>query len=249
MRQYFGYDAEEVIGQNIKMIMPDPYHSQHDGCLNNYKTSGDKKIIGSGREVLGKRKDGDIFPIDLSVSEVLVNGKTIYSGIVRDITEKKSAEDKIQRYIDDLKKSNQDLDDYAYIATHDLKEPLRGFLSNILFLKEDHSSTMDADALSRVERITYLCKRMDAITNDLLYFERLGRQEFSVQRVDILTILDDLKKMMAAIPREETLEIILADTLPKVLECDKSRITELFQNLITNAVKCNNSNNKVVEVG
>ncbi len=88
----FGYKAAEVVGQNIKMLMPDPYSSQHDGYIHNYKTTGKAKIIGIGREVEGRRKDGSIFPLDLSVAEVKIGDQRIFSGIIRDITERKNAE-------------------------------------------------------------------------------------------------------------------------------------------------------------
>ncbi len=87
----FGFRAEEVIGENIKILMPAPYHDEHDGYLKSYRDTGERKIIGIGREVEGKRKDGSVFPIGLSVSEVKVGDTVFYSGIVRDITEAKQA--------------------------------------------------------------------------------------------------------------------------------------------------------------
>ena len=90
--QIFGYCASEVVGNNVKMLQPEPYHSEHDNYLRNYMNTGKKKIIGMVREVTGLRKDGVIFPLDLSVSEVLINEKHVFTGIIRDITERKSAE-------------------------------------------------------------------------------------------------------------------------------------------------------------
>jgi PAS domain S-box-containing protein len=91
----FGYTAGEAIGKNIKLLMPAPYRQEHDGYLHNYQKSGHAKIIGIGREVTGQRKDGTIFPMDLSVSEVRLASRRMFTGFVRDITERKQLEKEI----------------------------------------------------------------------------------------------------------------------------------------------------------
>ncbi|MEO0468479.1 MAG: PAS domain S-box protein [Bacteroidota bacterium] len=100
----FGYQPKEVIGHNIKILMPEPYHSEHDGYIHNYAQSGNRKIIGIGREVIGQRKDGSTFPFYLSVSEVKLSDRTIFTGIVHDLTEQKAVEAKLKRYNEDLEK-------------------------------------------------------------------------------------------------------------------------------------------------
>jgi PAS domain S-box-containing protein len=88
----FGYSAEEVLGRNVKMLMPEPYQSGHDGYLHNYRESGERKIIGIGREVLGRKKSGATFPMDLSVGEAFEDGEPIFVGVIRDLTERRAAE-------------------------------------------------------------------------------------------------------------------------------------------------------------
>jgi two-component system sensor kinase FixL len=88
----FGYEAKELVGRNVKMLMPEPYAGEHDAYLTNYLHTGQRKIIGIGREVVGRRKNGSVFPMDLSVGEVRDRGESIFVGIVRDITDRKSAE-------------------------------------------------------------------------------------------------------------------------------------------------------------
>jgi PAS domain S-box-containing protein len=93
----FGYASREVLGKNIKVLMPEPYHSEHDGYLSHYVATGEARIIGTaGREVSGRRKDGSIFPMDLSVSAFQLEDGRHYSGIIRDITERKAAEREIK---------------------------------------------------------------------------------------------------------------------------------------------------------
>jgi two-component system, LuxR family, sensor kinase FixL len=93
----FQYKAAEVIGKNVKMLMPQPYRREHDGYIDNYHNTGHRKIIGIGREVTGMRKDGSTFPMYLAVSEVNANGQRLYTGIVRDITEQRRLEQEVLR--------------------------------------------------------------------------------------------------------------------------------------------------------
>ena len=88
----FGYLIDEVIGRNICMLMPEPHHSSHDRYLRNFKETGQAKIIGYGREALGRRKDGSVFPLELAVSEMILNNRRVFSGILRDITYRKQLE-------------------------------------------------------------------------------------------------------------------------------------------------------------
>lgn len=99
----FGYSPTEVIGKNVNILMPEPFHSAHDVYLNNYMQSGVRRIIGIGREVIGRRKDGEEFPLDLAVSEFKLSGQRLFLGIVRDITERKSAERDLIRSRENLK--------------------------------------------------------------------------------------------------------------------------------------------------
>lgn len=94
----FGYTPGELIGKNVNVLMPSPYHEQHDGYLSNYRRTGNARIIGIGREVSGRHKDGTVFPLDLSVSEVNLSGRRLFTGFVRDITERKEAEKALSHF-------------------------------------------------------------------------------------------------------------------------------------------------------
>jgi PAS domain S-box-containing protein len=93
----FGYDRAEVIGQNVRMLMPDPYRGQHDGYIGNYLRTGQAKIIGSGREVVGQRKDGSSFPMELAISEFHLGERRYFTGIVRDITQRREMEESLRQ--------------------------------------------------------------------------------------------------------------------------------------------------------
>ena len=116
----FGYLPAEVIGQNVKLLMPATYHDEHDGYLNNYLKTGVKKIIGIGREVVGRRRDGQSFPIELSVSETMVGTRRIFTGIVRDISDRKRQE-QLRRDRDLAEQANGAKSQFLANMSHELQ--------------------------------------------------------------------------------------------------------------------------------
>jgi PAS domain S-box-containing protein len=252
----FGYRSDEVLGKNVNMLMPEPYHTAHDGYVSAYMQTGEKKIIGVGREVQGKRKDGTVFPLDLAVSEVpLGGGERAFVGMVRDISDRKRQEEQLtstlgqlEVYAADLERSNQELDDFAYIASHDLKEPLRGLHNHSRFLQEDYEELLDEDGKRRINRLIFLSQRMERLVNDLLYFSRIGRQELAVKPTDMGMLVQDVVSTLEDFLQERGAKVDISANLP-VYTCDSVRVAEAFRNLITNAVKYNDKQDKRVEVG
>jgi PAS domain S-box-containing protein len=253
--QLFGYQAGEVMGKNVKMLMPEPYRHEHDGYLNNYLTTGQKKIIGMGREVVGLRKDGTTFPMDLAVSEVKLGHRRLFTGIVRDISDRKQAEEQLRYYAGELQgrnaellRSNQELDEFAYIASHDLKEPLRGIHNYATFLLEDYKSKLDDEGSSKLETLKRLTQRMDTLLDSLLEFSRVGRLDFAINETNLNTVVDEIVDSLRINLKERGVEIRIPRRLPTI-QGDRVRIGEVFRNLITNAMKYNDKPERWIEIG
>lgn len=155
---------------------------------------------------------------------------------------------RIHDYVEQLRRSNQALDDFAYLVSHDLKEPLRGLSQNASFLLEDYADVLDDAGRRRLNRMDYLCHRMERLIEDLMQFSRLGRQELAVQPADLNAVIADIVLMMETTLHERQAEVVLPRPLPTVT-CDVPRVTEVFRNLITNAVKYNRSPAPRVEIG
>ncbi len=146
-----------------------------------------------------------------------------------------------------LEQSNQELDDFAYIASHDLKEPLRGISSFSSFLLEDYYDKFDDEGKKQLKTLTMLSQRMEALIDDLLTYSRIGRAELVYQSCDLDDIVTNKLHLLETYLNENNAEIILKTTLPRII-CDKARIGEVFQNLIVNAVKYNEKEKKVVTI-
>jgi len=167
---------------------------------------------------------------------------------MRDITERKAAEADLERQTRELARSNQELQDFAYVASHDLKEPLRGISTYAQFLREECAERMDAHALERVETITRLSKRMYALLDTLLDYSRIGRGDGQPIATDLARVVADSVDSLRARLEAERVHIGVQEGLPCLL-CDRVAVGQVFTNLIANAIKYNSSNEKRVEIG
>lgn len=166
----------------------------------------------------------------------------------RKVEEVKRATEELQHYVAALERSNKELDDFAYIASHDLKEPLRGIHNHSCFLLEDNEKILDEESAKRLHRLVYLSQRMEQLVNDLLYFSRLGRHELALRETDVNTLIHDIEDTIDHFIKEHNGRIVLPKPLPTIT-CDAVRVTEVFRNLITNAMKYNDNEEKRVEIG
>jgi len=232
----FGYEAGEVIGRNVNVLMPAPYREEHDGYLERYRDTGERRIIGIGREVAGRRKDGSEFPLYLSVGEwVDDDGSRFFVGVLRDITDLKDAEQRILQRQRELEAANKELDGFTFSVSHDLRAPLRAIDGFGRILLEDHAGRLDAEGRRVLEVIRRNIVRMGQLIDDLLAFSRLGRDAMKPTHVDMTTLARTaLDEVLAAEPGR-AIDARVAD-LPDALG-DPTLLRQVWVNLLGNAVK------------
>jgi PAS domain S-box-containing protein len=231
----FGYRAPEVLGQNVKMLMPEPYHSEHDGYLQNYRDTQEKKIIGIGREVEAKKKDGTIFPMDLAVSEVIIEEQILYSGIIRDVTERKAAEEK-------LRQANAELEEFAYRTSHDLRSPIVSSIrlldiANEFLVKQDQET-----ALKSLSHVQGSLKKLDALIGDILVLTEAKSKDEEDQTIDVVVLVNNALQKMEHMEGFERLNIQTDFDFDEAVNAKVSRVTMIVENLISNAIKYQDSN-------
>ena len=156
--------------------------------------------------------------------------------------------EELQRLNAELERSNRELDAFAYIASHDLKEPLRGIHSLANFLLEDYSDELDGAGVEHLHALMRLARRMQSLIDSLLYYSHVGRAQLAMEATDLQEVVADALEMLASLLQEGKVEVRIPVRLPTV-RADRVRVGEIFHNLVANAVKYNDKAEKWVEIG
>ncbi|WP_239022798.1 PAS domain-containing sensor histidine kinase [Pontibacter mangrovi] len=240
----FQYEEHELIGQKINMLMPEPDRSLHDNYMHHYHETGEKRIIGIGREVSGLKKNGMVFPLYLSISEVYLTDRKVYTGFIHDITQQKLSEERLRRYAAELERSNRELQDFAYVSSHDLQEPLRKIQAFGDRLKMKEYDKLSDQGKDYVDRMLNAASRMQNLINDLLDFSRVTSKAKPYAAVNLEKVLQEVLSDLE-IMIERTGAEIKHSPLPTI-DADPTQMRQLFQNLISNAIKFRKEGEKPV---
>ncbi len=231
----FGYHRDELVGQQVKNIIPKGFAERL--LADDLRSAEDAlaQQIGTGIELTGQRKDGSQFPIEIMLSPLQNTDGILVTAAIRNITTRKEAETHLLQKMDELKRSNQELEQFAYIASHDLQEPLRMVASYTQLLSKRYKGKLDADADEFIGFATDGAHRMQRMIQDMLAYSRVGSQVKELRKIDseaalqaALTNLDGAIKQSGA--------VVTHDPLPGVL-ADEGQLIQLFQNLIGNGMK------------
>lgn len=244
----FGHPREELLGRPVELLLPERFRQDHVGHRRRYASSPTVRPMGATLELLALRRDGSEFPVEISLSPIPTAEGLLIASTIRDVSEQRRAARELQSRADELARSNQDLDDFAYIVSHDLKEPLRGIASYATFLQEDYADRLDAKGKEQLSTLGRLCERMETLLSSLLYYSRVGRAALSVADTDLGAVARDAGESLAIALQQHGARLSVPRPLPR-LRCDALRTGEVYQNLIMNALKYNDRTDKQVELG
>jgi two-component system sensor kinase FixL len=237
----FGYAAEEVLGQNIKMIMPSPYRENHDHYVERYLRTGEKRIIGAGRVVVGARKDGSIFPMELAVGEMKSDNARFFTGFIRDITERQEVEARLQELQSEIVHISRltALGEMASALAHELNQPLSAIANymkgsrRLLEGRTDDQSRMIREAMDKAAEQSL---RAGEIIRRLRDFVARGETERRIQSLNKLLEEASALALVGTRDRGVRVTYLFDPTLDLVL-VDKVQIQQVVLNLVRNAIE------------
>ena len=234
----FGYSAREVIGWNVKMLMPSPYREQHDNYLNRYRETKQPRIIGIGREVEGRRKDGTTFPMDLSVGETTQGGKQIFVGIIRDVTAREKGELELQATKSQAEAANHAKSLFLANMSHEIRTPMNAVLGYAQLL--EHDPDLPPKRRRAVEAIVHAGNHLLELINDVLDISKIEVGAETLQTEDFLfqEMIERISEIFRVRCDQKGLiwEVKTQIDTPAV-HGDQRKLRQILINLLGNAVK------------
>lgn len=233
----FGYTEQDVIGQPVNMLMPPSDAEQHDAYLERYHLTQRPSIIGSGREVLGRRKDGSLFPIDIAISQLEIDGKRTYTGVVRDITERKEAESALIEAKEQAERASRVKSEFMANMSHELRTPLNAIIGFSEVAQSEMFGPLGHPKYTEYAGdIQESAQHLLDLINDILDMARIESGKFELHE-EVFDLVD-----AAATPIHfvNSSSVNLHNNLPSDMPClraDKRRVKQILLNLLSNAVK------------
>ncbi|QPJ65980.1 MAG: PAS domain S-box protein [Candidatus Nitrohelix vancouverensis] len=238
----FLYSASELTGQNITLLFPHHCKPHYDKLIDVISSEDSEFSFIKNIELEGRKKNAEEFPIIISLSVIHENDSRYYVASIRDITEIKSIEKQLRNKMEELERSNQDLEDFAMIASHDIKAPLRKIIT---FSEMYNRGATETERLEKndflVSRIHDSAVRLSVLLENILEYSRIGTQNVKLIRTNDLNeiISEALRNVENRLERRE--QVFKIEPLPK-MACNRTQIMQLFQNLASNSIKYANAN-------
>ncbi len=237
----FGYRADEIIGVNVKVLMPSPYREEHDGYLERYLKTGERRIIGIGRDVMAERKNGDIFPIELAVGEISLADTKHFAGFIRDASARHAAERNVDELRNELLHVSRlsELGEMASALAHELNQPLTAIINYLeacrrLLERTDGSGREQSEGL--MQKASEQAHRAGQIIQQLRKFVAKGETDHQFEKIN--TVVREAAELAAVGSRHQSINVTFdfSDDLPDVM-IDRVQIQQVVMNLVRNSIE------------
>jgi PAS domain S-box-containing protein len=231
----FGYRRTELIGQPLDRLVPERFRAAHRGHRKNYFEDARAREMGLGLDLFALRKDGTEFPVEISLSPLETKQGLLVSSAIRDITERRRAEQELRQTKDAAEAANRELEAFSYSVAHDLRSPLRAINGFAVALTEDFADALPAEGKEFLERISSGAGRMGQLIDALLALSRVSRTTLAVAPVNLSDLASSIVTQLRANEPGRTAEVVIAPDL--VAEGDPSLLRAALENLLGNAWK------------
>jgi PAS domain S-box-containing protein len=229
----FGYGREEVTHKPLESLMPERFRRGHVLLRNHFGTDMSPRLMGEGRDLYGLRKDGSEFPLEIGLNPIDVDGEVMVLAGIIDITARRRIEYEKEQQRLELARSNADLEEFAYVASHDLKAPLRAITHLVEWISEDVEATASTETIDNLRLLRGRVVRLQSLLDGLLAYARIGKSRVSFEQVDIGQVVRDVVAVLSPPPGF----VVECDGELPLLRTYRTPILVVLQNLISNGLK------------
>ncbi len=235
--QLFGWSASEAIGRHLaEVIIPPAYQEAHIKGMQRYLESGEARVLNRTIEVMALNRKGEEFYIALTISRSMQNGVSFFIAFIRDIDQQKRDQLELERKRQQLVQTNRELEQYAWLTSHDLKEPVRKIITFSNLLLNRHHQHLDEAGIASLQKINDSAHRMTNLIDAILRYSNISNTEAQRVKTDLNGLLEEVLRDLEVAIRESG-AVVAKDTELPIIQGDPVQLRQLFQNLLANAIK------------